>query len=65
MIALPSPTTSTVKPTAVPDAGALVNDTVVAPDGVKLNVLPVDRSRVCVGKAVEYWYTMSLVTSLT
>jgi hypothetical protein len=35
-----------VKPIAKPDAGGLVNDTVVAPDGVKLNVLPVDRSRV-------------------
>jgi sorbitol-specific phosphotransferase system component IIA len=48
VIALPSPLISTEKPIALPVAGGLVNDTVVAPLGVKLNVVPVERSRVCV-----------------
>jgi hypothetical protein len=48
VIALPSPLISTVNAHARPDAGGLVNDTVVAPEGVNEKVVPVDRSKAAV-----------------
>ncbi len=61
MLSVPAPI-MTLNAIALPDAGGLVNDTVVAPLGVKLNVVPVERSRVWVYDTVEYWCKASAIS---